>query len=68
MLCKHCGAQMPEGTRFCSECGARLSANADDRVPPRQPDMTSPHQRVLSPADKKDPPAAEETPELIMPE
>ncbi|MBQ1210571.1 MAG: zinc ribbon domain-containing protein [Clostridia bacterium] len=24
-LCEHCGAEMPQGARFCPACGARFS-------------------------------------------
>ena len=31
MTCPACGAPVPEGARFCSECGQRLVATADER-------------------------------------
>jgi hypothetical protein len=34
MQCPHCGAQMPEGARFCARCGQPLAANAPERVCP----------------------------------
>lgn len=30
MICKHCGAQVLDGKRFCTKCGQPLSAPADD--------------------------------------
>ena len=32
MNCKHCGAFLPEGTRFCTSCGAEV---VDEAVQPR---------------------------------
>lgn len=29
MFCDFCGAQLPEGSAFCPECGARLAPLAD---------------------------------------
>lgn len=31
MTCKHCGAQLPDGTKFCMDCGSRVTG-----VRPRQ--------------------------------
>ncbi len=29
MICEHCGAQMPDRAKFCTECGADLSGVSD---------------------------------------
>ena len=33
MRCPKCGAEMPDGSRFCSSCGAPLAAAADGTAP-----------------------------------
>ena len=30
MFCKNCGTQVPDGTKFCPECGAELTSPADN--------------------------------------
>lgn len=40
MICKHCGAEIPEGSRFCIYCGKKLEDSlfvADDQTQIRQP-------------------------------
>lgn len=33
LTCQNCGAELPEDTLFCTECGARISAPASDSPP-----------------------------------
>ena len=37
MFCKKCGAQMPNGQRFCSSCGAELTAPEAPAAPAAEP-------------------------------
>lgn len=32
MFCTNCGSKLPDGSNFCSECGARLSVEAQKKV------------------------------------
>ena len=56
-FCSHCGAQLPEGTKFCTECGQKL-----DSVP--QPPREEPVQSYTPPVQPENggayvpPPAA----------
>lgn len=38
MFCKYCGANLPDGARFCSSCGATASAS-EERVEPTKAKM-----------------------------
>ncbi len=33
MFCKNCGASMPDGSSFCSQCGARADVPVENNVP-----------------------------------
>ena len=35
MYCKNCGAQLPDGTRFCTNCGYSQSEDGPGRAYPR---------------------------------
>ena len=35
MYCKNCGAQLPDGTRFCTNCGHSQSEDGPGRAYPR---------------------------------
>jgi len=69
MRCPHCGAQLPEGARFCARCGQSLPAKAPERTCPHcgQPvgadEAYCPHcgQPVTSSEPTWEPPAAPES-------
>ena len=39
MYCENCGKALPEGTRFCTQCGTRVRPLHSGSVPP----MPAPH-------------------------
>lgn len=56
MFCTHYGAQIPDGSKFCTVCGAKVTVAT---VPLEQPDATSPAQATnlggTAPADAQGP-------------
>ena len=51
MICKNCGAQLPDGSTFCTQCGSAV-----------QPEQAQPQYTPVQPADA----AANATPILIL--
>lgn len=57
MFCKNCGVQNPEGTKFCSNCGAPLEQPQQQPQqpyqqpyqPPYQPPYQQPYQQPVQP-------------------
>ena len=53
MFCKNCGAQIPEGSAFCGECGQRMTEEPQTQetanTPPQQPAYTPPRQPAYAP-------------------
>ena len=41
MFCKKCGAQLPEGSKFCNICGCDISAGQPDNAPAFDPTPVS---------------------------
>lgn len=41
MICKQCGAEMPNRAKFCTECGADLSDQLDERRGSPDDDVTA---------------------------
>lgn len=62
-ICPNCSSEMPEGIRFCSECGAKLEAAA---APFAQPAFT-PELLDLEPSVTPEAPAAPMQPEAPAP-
>ena len=46
MFCTHCGAEVPDGARFCSTCGADLSGQSAPSAASSAFDQTTPRQSV----------------------
>ena len=46
MFCPNCGAQIPDGTKFCTSCGASLEAA---QQPQQQPQYQQPQQQYQQP-------------------
>ncbi len=62
-LCQKCGAQMPEGTLYCTECGEKLAGEKAGPTPPEQAankdgaqiSVDTSSRRKKEPEDKKGP-------------
>ena len=46
MFCSHCGSQLPDNTKFCSNCGAPVLATNNPAPQPQQPVNQQPRQTV----------------------
>ena len=42
MVCKNCGAQIPDGSAFCTECGAPVQQEQPQYTPVQQPVVNDP--------------------------
>lgn len=49
MFCKYCGNQIPDDSRFCAACGAKLIASEPTPVPEQAPEPTSGPQPAPAP-------------------
>lgn len=68
-FCSYCGAQIPDGTKFCPECGQKVEAAPTEPAqpayeapqqtytPPAQPSYEAPQQTYTPPAQSYTPPA-----------
>lgn len=56
MLCKNCGAEVAENTKFCSECGAAQVTEAEQPVQPAEEIVETPAQEPAAPAEPKENP------------
>lgn len=57
MFCQNCGAQIKEGTKFCTSCGAPLQPAAPPTTTPPQGAAGMPAAPVPAPASASQPPA-----------
>ena len=48
MFCKYCGAQVPDGAKFCPKCGATLTS-APQTPQPEAPKPPQPQQQAYNP-------------------
>lgn len=48
-FCSYCGAQIPDGTKFCPECGQKVAAAPEE---PAQPAYEAPQQTYTPPAQQ----------------
>ncbi len=57
MFCKNCGQELPDGTKFCTDCGAQTAMEAQQTPPvqPAQPVMNQSYQMPMMPPKKKFP-------------
>lgn len=55
MICKTCGANMPDGSKFCSTCGSILSVEPAAPAAPAEPDFDA---TIIADADVPAAPAA----------
>lgn len=62
MFCTHCGAQVADGTKFCQNCGASLSAPTTQPAPETATPVTAQPIMETPIAPKPQLPAREETP------
>lgn len=56
-FCPNCGASLPDGTKFCTECGQKIAAAPATPAPPAQPAYEAP-----APAQPTYAPPAQQTP------
>ena len=42
MFCESCGSRIPDGSKFCTECGARVAVSAAEVILPDIPDVILP--------------------------
>ena len=39
MYCRYCGSELPENSKFCSSCGARLTEEEVQTYKPQEPEV-----------------------------
>ena len=49
MFCEKCGTQLPDGSTFCTACGAQLNAPAAPQAAPAQPVSAAPAAKAPNP-------------------
>lgn len=61
MFCKNCGTQLPDGSVFCTECGARVQEEPVDQEPiQEEPVQPEPVQEPVQPEPIQEEPVQEE--------
>lgn len=64
MFCSKCGQQLPDGSKFCSACGTKLSVTESKEAPAQIPSDVQTAAAVQSTPDVQDIPEVQDTPEV----